>query len=312
MAPLVHPRLPRRAAVALAVLMLTLVACDEPGPTGSPVCRHGATRITVFQGPDGECIPRNEVVAYRCDGADPIVVFDGGSDQERRFLGGDFAVPVPALPRDAEVVGVGDGAQLVRVRDEPRRVYTVRGTSVSRWLALPDPATFSGVTPSAFMVGDSLLDGGALEMAAALPDWSIEIDALNGRGSASGAAIAESRPATDQAVVVELGTNDQSVAAFTTNAERIMTSFRTAPLVLWQNVEAPPNVAPADEINAAIEALAGRRANVAVADWDEQVPEEFLSDGVHPDPEHLDAMATLIAPLLQRWLAAVTGQPSCR
>ncbi|MGZ8580037.1 MAG: hypothetical protein ACXWW9_01975 [Actinomycetota bacterium] len=264
----------------------------------------------MYQGPGGDCIPRRHVVGYRCDGVDPIVVFDAGSGAERRFLGGTFTVPVPALPDDAEVVGVGDGAQLVEVRDDPSRLYTVRGSSIWRWLALPDPSMLDGV-PQAFMLGDSLLEGGAPAMIAALPEWSIEIDANNGRGSVTGVAIAEARAFDDLVAVVELGTNDLGVDAFSANAERILTAFGDVPLVIWQNVEGPPDVVPADEINAAIEARAGRRSNVAIADWDDEVPEEYLSDGVHPDPEHQNAMATLIAPMLQRWWAAVTEQPTC-
>jgi lysophospholipase L1-like esterase len=168
-----------------------------------------------------------------------------------------------------------------------------------------------GDTPAAFLLGDSLLDGGAFAFPAALPGWSLEIDALNGRTAAAGAAVAEARTVPDSAVVVELGTNDQSVSTFEANAERILASFRDVPLVLWQNVEGPPDLVPADEINATIETLAGRRPNVAIADWDGEVPEEYLFDGVHPDPAHADAMADLIAPLLQRWWNATTQPPAC-
>jgi hypothetical protein len=250
-------------------------------------------------------------VGYRCDGAEPLVVFGAGTTDERRFLGGAFAVPVPALPPEAEVVGVGDGAQLVTVPDEPRRLYTVRGSTTWRWLALPDAASLAGRAPAAFLLGDSLLDGGAPSLMASLPEWTLDVDALNGRGSATGAAIAGSRIADDQAVVVELGTNDRDPDVFEANAERILTSFRDVPLVIWQNVEGPPDVVPADEINAAIEVLAGRRPNVAIADWDAAVPEEYLSDGVHPNPEHQDAMATLVAPMLRSWRTAATAQPGC-
>jgi len=301
----------RLGVVTLAVALTVIVAaCDEPPPSGSPVCTRGAARITVFQGPDGECIPRTGVVEYRCDGAAPVVVFDLGSEEERRFLGGSFTVPVPRLPEGAEVVGVGDEAQLVTVPDEPHRLYTVRASTITRWLALPAPPVV-GDTPAAFMLGNSLLDGGASAFPTALPGWSLEIDALNGRTSSDGAAVAEARTVPDRAVVVELGTNDQSVAAFETNAERILASFREVPLVLWQNVEGPPDLVPADEINAAIESLAGRRPNVAIADWDGSVPEEYLFDGVHPDPAHADAMAALIAPMLQRWWSATTEPPAC-
>lgn len=296
--------------VVAAVLAIASAACEDPRPQGSPVCRRGSPRITVFQGPDGECIPRERLVGYRCEGADPLVVFDAGGDSERRFLGGAFTVPVPSLPDGAEVVGVGDGAQLVSVPDDPRRLYTVRGSSVWRWLALPDTSRLPE-PPQAFMLGDSLLDGGAPAIVAALPDWTLEIDASNGRGSASGAAIAESRTAEDQVAVVELGTNDRSAEVFASNTARILAALHDVPLVLWQNVQGPPDVVPADEINAVIETLAGRRTNVAVADWDAAVPEEYLGDGVHPDPEHQDAMATVIAPMLQRWRLAAIGQPSC-
>ena len=295
----------------IALVALASAACEAPAPGGSPVCRRGSPRITVYQGPDGECIPRDQVVGYRCEGLDPVVVFDAGSETERRFVGGEFAVPVLRLPDGAEVVGVGDGAQLVTVSDAPRWLYTVRGSAVWRWLALPPDGTIAEDPPQAFLLGDSLLDGGLPTLLTALPDWTLEVDALNGRGSGSGAAIAEARVAEDQVVVVELGTNDRSVDVFEDNARRILAAFRDTPLVLWQNVQGPPDVVPAEEINAAIEAAAGRHSNVSIADWDTEVPEEVLFDGVHPDGEHQDALANLIAPMLVRWRSAATDQPAC-
>jgi len=298
--------------IAMVIAMaLAATSCDDPGPFGSPVCRRGSPRITVFQGPDGECIARSLVVGYRCDDADPLVVLDAGSDAERRFLGGAFAVPVSTLPENAQVIGVGDGAQLVTVARGQRWLYTVRGSAIWRWLALPQASEIATETPTAFMVGDSLLDGGSTAIVAALPDWKVEIDAEPGRASSSGAAIAEGRGRQDQVVVIELGTNDRFPDSFATNAARIVSGLREVPLVLWHNVQGPPDVVPAEEINAAIGSLAGHRPNVAIADWDDAVPEEFLHDGVHPDAAHLDAMASLIAPMLQRWRTAATGQPSC-
>lgn len=295
----------------ITVLAITSAACDDPTPQGSPVCRRGSPRISVFQGPEGACIPRSQIVGYRCENADPLIMFDEGSGAERRFLGGVFTVVVPRLPEGAEVIGVGDGAQLVTVAGDDRRLYTVRGSSIWRWLALPPASQLAADLPQAFMLGDSLLDGGAPALIAALPEWTIEIDALPGRGSATGAAIAEARTARDQVVLVELGTNDRGTEAFAQNAKRIVSGFREAALVLWQNVQGPPDIVAAPEINAAIGTLAGRRPNMAIVDWDAGVPEELLFDGVHPDPEHQDAMATLIAPMLERWRAAATQQPSC-
>jgi len=221
-----------------------------------------------------------------------------------------FTVAVPRLPEGAQVIGVGDGAQLVIVASDDRRLYTVRGSSIWRWLAVP-PASDMPLDPQVYMLGDSLLDGGAPSLIAALPEWTIEIDASPGRGTSTGASIAEARTANDEAVLIELGTNDRSPAVFATNAKRIVSAFRDVPLVLWQNVQGPPDVVPAAEINALIDTLAGRMPNVAIVDWDEGVAEEDLFDGVLPDPEHQNAMAALIAPMLQRWRAAATQQPGC-
>ncbi|MGH2630077.1 MAG: hypothetical protein ACRDHI_05920 [Actinomycetota bacterium] len=264
----------------------------------------------MFQGPDGECIARERLVGYRCDGAAPLVVFDAGSASERRFLGGAFAVPVPSLPDASEVIGVGDGAELVAVRDEPRRLYTVRGSSIDRWLSLPDAATL-GSGPRAFMLGDSILDGGMTDMSLALPGWTIEIDASNGRSSGEGASIAESRVADDDVVVVELGTNDRDPDAFRGNARRILAAFSDASVIFWQTVEGPPEVVEADVINTEIVAIAGRRPNVAIADWASEVSDEFLFDGVHPDPQHQGAMAGLVAPLIRTWWRSATTAPGC-
>ena len=304
-------RAPRILPLAVATaLVFASASCGDPRP-GSPVCRRGTPRITVYQGPDGSCIERSDIVGYRCENADPLVVFDSGSGTERRFLGGAFAVSVATLPERAQVVGVGDGAQLVTVPGQDQWLYSVRGPVMWRWLALPPSPQLAGDDPSALMIGDSLLEGAAPALVAALPEWSLRIDAVPGRTSSSGPALADARGQGDHAVVVELGTNDRVAAAFVANAQRTVATLRDAPLVLWQNVQGPPDVVPAEEINAALESLAARRPNVAIADWDETVPDEYLHDGVHPDQAHLGAMATLIAPLLERWRDAATAQPSC-
>jgi hypothetical protein len=301
----------RATLLAATILVFAVASCDAPVPKGSPVCRRGSSRVTVFQGPDGTCIARDRIVGFRCDGAAPLVAFDAGTAKERRFLGGAFAVQVPSLPEAAEVVGVGDGAELVTVGDEPRWLYTVRGSSIERWLSLPDEATL-GSTPGAFMLGDSILDGGAADMALALPGWALEVDASNGRSSGEGASIAESRVTDDEVVaVVELGTNDRDPGAFRANARRILSALGDVPLVLWQTVDGPPDLVDADAINAEILVLAGHRSNVAIADWANDVSDEYLFDGVHPDPEHQDAMARLVSPLIRTWWRSVTVGPGC-
>ena len=118
------------------------------------------------------------------------------------------------------------------------------------------------------MMGDSILDGGQYAIAAALPDWTLSVDALNGRGSVSGVSIAETQAgAGNDAVVVELGTNDQSPEAFREHAQQILSTLKATPLVLWQTVQGPVGVVQAEGVNAAIRELVGSRPTAAIADW---------------------------------------------
>ena len=303
---------PVAAAMTIAA---TLMACMTPDLTGSATCRQGSETITIFQGPSGNCIPRTRIVGFGCAGQAPEIVLDAGSAHERRFLGGGFATRLPHLPASAEVLGVGNGTQVVVTPDDDRWLFTVRGTDVERWLKLPEGDAMSADGAQAFMVGDSILYGGQHAMTAALPEWTVSVDALNGRGSASGVPIVQAQEgAGHDAVVVELGTNDESVDAFRDAARQTLTSLRDAPLVIWQTVKGPEDVVQADEINGAIRELAATRPNVAIADWAELVADEELGyDGIHPAEEHQDAMARIVAPMLTRWWnATMAAEPGCR
>jgi hypothetical protein len=281
---------------------------EDPLGKASPVCKQGSEPIVVFQGPSGRCIPRTRLVAYRCNGANPQIVIDAGSPRERRYLGGSFATKVPGLPDDAQVLGVGDGTQAIVIPGQDT-LYTVRGTETQRWLAVPVPERVLPDGPSAFMVGDSILYGGQYAIDAALPEWNLDMDGSNGRSSVSGVAIAAARAPSDyDVVVVELGTNDQSVEPFREHAREILAALHDVPLVLWQTVKGPVGVVAADEINAAIRELVATRPNTAVADWAGSVKDEELSyDGIHPAADHEDAMARLLAPMLRQWWSAVTS-----
>ena len=139
-------------------MFLLATACETPGTaSGSATCKQGTTRVTVFQGPSGHCLPRDRLVEYRCDGQAPEIVIDAGSARERRFLGGGFATRISHLPTGAQVLGVGDGTQAVVLPDADQWLFTVKGTEVQRWLALPPAETVTGGGPTAFMMGDSIL-----------------------------------------------------------------------------------------------------------------------------------------------------------
>lgn len=290
--------------------MLLAVACSEdPVQTDSPTCRQGTATVTIFQGPGGHCLPRERIVEYRCRGVAPEIVVGAGHKDERRFLGGAFAARVPKLPPGAQVTGVGEGTQAIEIPGLPDRLYTVRGTDVQRWLWLPPAATVTPGGPDAFLIGDSLLYGGQYAIADALPGWHLGFDAENGRASSSGIAIAQAQSVLDHdVVVVELGTNDQSSTAFRTNATEILTALKRVPLVLWQTVKGPPETVHAEEIDQVIHELISTRGNTSIVDWAGGVKEEELGyDGVHPTPEHEDAMARLVAPMLRQWWVAATA-----
>ncbi|HEY6566927.1 MAG TPA: hypothetical protein VI341_05335 [Actinomycetota bacterium] len=276
--------------------------------TSSPVCTQGSDSVVVFQGPSGRCIPRARLVQYRCPGQAPQFVLDAGSARELRYLGGAFATRVPRLPEGSQVIGVGAGIQAVMVPDQ-EALYTVRGTETERWLALPDRDRVVGGGPRAFMMGDSILYGGQTDIVAALPGWSVVIDASDGRSSISGVAIAEAQATAGfDVVVVELGTNDLSVKPFRDHARAILASLQDVPLVLWQTVKGPVEVVETEEINAAIRELMSSHKNTAIADWAGSVKVEELSyDGVHPALGHEDAMAAIVSPMLRRWWSAVTA-----
>lgn len=282
--------------------------------SSSPTCEAGSSTVIAFQGPSGRCLPRKRLVGFRCPGAPPQIVLDAGSSRERRYLGGPFATSVGRLPENAQVLGVGGGTQAVAVPDRDV-LYSVRGSEVLRWLALPPASQVRPGGPEAFMIGDSLLFGGQFAITASLPDWTLAYDGANGRGTATGVSVAATQAiAGHDVVVVELGTNDQSVDAFRDNARMILGSLKSVPLVLWQTVKGPVGIVPADEINATIRQLAAVRPHVAIADWAAKVGEEELGpDGVHPLAGNEDALAGLIAPMLTQWWSAVTAEASgCR
>jgi hypothetical protein len=293
---------------ALVLSVIAMGCTQDPVVTSSATCDRGSATVVVFQGPSGRCLPRERLVEYRCAGSPPLLVVDAGSARERRYLGGAFATKIGQLPEKSQVLGVGNGTQAVVVPDQ-EGMYTVHGPDVFRWLTLPAAGSVEPGGPEAFMLGDSLLFGGQFAITEALPGWTLTYDGENGRGSASGVAIAGANGASGHdVVVVELGTNDRSVEAFRENARSILGSLRSVPLVLWQTVKGPEDVVPADEINAAIRQLIAARPQVALADWAGLVKDEELGfDGVHPLAGFEDAMARLLSPMLTGWWSAVTA-----
>ena len=317
----------RRLSPVLVVLALACTACDHfaaarasAPPTASPApAPHADARaagpcdvvnpspsvtIETITAADGTCVPPSSLVVYRCDPGQEQVVVADLHDAPKRFLGGAYAVPVDGLPVDARPIGV-TGSGRIWTTSGDRSVYVEAGGSVQRWLALPNPATV--VAPTAFMVGDSILDGGQDAVVAGLQGWDVTIDALIGRGSEGGIAPAESISDTPNVVVVELGVNDTSDTTFTASAERILAAVQDADLVVWVTAHGPEPVT--DQIDRTIVAQIGGLRNGAILDWNRLVPPDLLgSDGVHPVTGQEDLLASFLDPFLVTWREAVAGR----
>jgi GDSL-like Lipase/Acylhydrolase family len=312
-----------RRAVVMLVSVLTLTSClgepvnvhkgAAPAPSPGVGCSEGPVlgRIS-FTDPDGRCVPETVLEMVQCDLDQPeLIVRWAGTDHERRYLGGPYRVAVRDVPEGAEVIGNAASGHLVFAKPgEPNWVWVQDPMGVSRWLALPQGVPWEGRAPSAFFIGDSITDGAQTYISAALPDWTTGFDAVIGRPSSGGVTPAETQGQTDpppDAVVVELGTNDQASDAFRQNAIAILDALRAVPVVVWQTAHGPMETIP--PIDAAIRDVVTRYPNTVVADWNTYVTDAMLtSDGVHPLSNHEGAMANLQAPILDTWRAAVEGR----
>jgi hypothetical protein len=316
------------AAAAVAALLALATACDRAtgsaGQVGSPVrvvngpgCARPAVldprvTITTFRSTEGRCVPAGRLLHVRCgDRLDPVVVAGARTTSPAVFLGGRFAVPVGSPPPEAGVVGQAEGIRVFMSDETSDWLYVEADDGAGRWLGLPGPRAVS-TPPEAMLIGDSILAGSEPFVSAALGDWSTRIDAVIGRPSAAGVAMAANTALLPPDVaVVELGTNDANPASFRAHADGILASFQDVPLVVWVNVHSPAEAAPA--VNREIRLAAASVPNTAVANWNAAAPAADLSaDGVHLRPGHEAVFADFLAPLLLGWHAAVHSRGATR
>ncbi len=307
------------AAVALTSCLgerVSVLPAASPAPSApSATCENSPPSGRVaFADAQGRCVPETVLELRSCALDQPDVLMRwAGTDRERRYLGGAYRVHVREVPAGAETIGTSPGGLEVFAKDaEPGWVWVQDAVGVSRWLALPASIPWTGRAPSAFFIGDSITDGASTYIAAALPGWATGFDAVIGRPSSGGvtpAATQGQAVPTPDAVVVELGTNDNDPDQFRNNAKQILDALQTVPLVLWQTAHGPETMTAIPDINATIRDLVARYPNTAIADWNGYVSDDMLvSDGVHPLSDHENAMALLVAPLLDRWRAALEGR----
>lgn len=319
----------RRSRLPMLILALTLLAaCDHyaatkteaapsltPGPSSRAAQRDpcftpfppSPITVSVVHRADGSCWPFTKEMVYRCDPSLPAVAEVDVGQGPRRFLGGSYAVKVSAPPPAALSEGVTPFGELFLDPGDPSFLWVRSDGVTERWLALPARSRLSS-PPTVQMIGDSILDGGQTEVVAGLPDWTVTVDALIGRGSDGAAGVAESLPSpAADVVVVEIGVNDQDAAATAANAQRIIAAQGGARLLVWLTAHGPEPQVPS--INEAIWDAMGPLSNGAVLDWNNLVPLDALSsDGIHPDTGQQGVLASILDPYLMGWLDAVEGR----
>jgi hypothetical protein len=331
-----------RLALVLGVLA---AACDgsraqAPPPLDPPPVESGqgggacsqaevdGVSVSRFES-EGSCLPGDVMVLYRCAPSDAPVLRISSLTGPALFLGGAFAVPVDTLPASVRVAGESDDTDVL-VADppppgsspsedspaedgpEPRTeplVYVRSGGVTERWLRLPGRRALND-PPSVWLIGDSILDGGRDAVEAGLADWSVTLDAVVGRPSSSGVALAADAAEQDADVVVmELGTNDPSVDEFRDNLVESLDALTTIPLVIWQTAKGTDELTIVPAVNEVIRRVVPTYPNAAIADWEAFVPEDALQvDGIHPDEGFEQLESELLLPLLAEWRAATSGE----
>ena len=281
--------------------------CDAVGDAGAAVAIEALRRI------DRSCVEPRDAVVVRCDPSlDPLAILDAGTDDERRFLGGAFAVPVDAVPQRAAAIGFGPTGRYYLDQDDDRLLYLESGGHAERWLALARPRDVKDPA-TALMVGDSILDGSSDAITAGLAGWTLAIDAVVGRSASGGIAPVEGALATPDAVVIELGTNDHDAVVFRANVDRILAApaVAGADVIVWVTARNPEPVTAS--VNREIRGALAMLPHGTVADWDRAVPPDALNgDGVHLAPGNEGLFADFLAPFLEAWRAAVHGRGPAR
>ncbi|MGY6500443.1 MAG: hypothetical protein ACXIVQ_06045 [Acidimicrobiales bacterium] len=170
-----------------------------------------------------------------------------------------------------------------------------RGTDPPVPVADPDGGPGAN---SVLVVGDSVFLGTASSIPVALPDWLVTYDASGNRRLAQAVElIAERRPEVGEAVVIHLGNNfiEGERGTYGSQIDEIMTILDGVPRVVWVTVS---EVSPSrQQINVEIREAAERWPAMRVADWAPIVAAhpEWTFDGVHLTSTGRREMAELVS-----------------
>ncbi|MCX6386813.1 MAG: hypothetical protein NTV40_09350 [Solirubrobacterales bacterium] len=183
---------------------------------------------------------------------------------------------------------------------------TITGPSTTDPAAQADPTfdqsgSATGADPSAaepnalalggnmLLIGDSLAQSIAPLLPAALPDWSLQINARVGRRLAEGMAILSATEIPDATVLaISLFTNDDpwNTAQLKTGIEATLARVGTTGCAVWATIAAPPvNGHTYQVANQLLDSLSEQYSQLLIVPWAQkiaQTPSLLSSDGVHP------------------------------
>lgn len=170
-------------------------------------------------------------------------------------------------------------------------------------LALATPATATATAErrvDVFQLGDSLAEGAAPYLPAALPGETVRTDAAVGRHAQDGARVLADGPRA-ATLLISLGTNDdpRGTDAFAAAIADVMRVAGSGRCVVWANIVRPPVAGRSyTAMNRTLRAEARRRGNLVVFRWGRMVarhPEWLARDGVHVDAAGYGARARGLA-----------------
>jgi len=172
------------------------------------------------------------------------------------------------------------------------------GTSAPAFSVAPPPP--DAAKREVLVVGDSLAEGTAQALPAALAGWRVRTDALTGRPLAEGMRILAAEPAPPAILAVSLFTNDDPRDVRRLEAAVRATAARPGGCAVWSTIVAPSYQGVShDGANAMLRRLARDPAlALEVVDWARAVerdPALMNADEVHASAKGYRARARMYA-----------------
>jgi hypothetical protein len=252
-------------------------------------CRPLPCRARVAAGAQGTW---RATIALRVPRAAPFVTIDAASARDGAGAGAGTAVATVEL-----VAGPAPSRRPPR----PPQPQASSPRAKQRAPAATRPSR-PALPHDVLVIGDSLAEGMAAPLRAALPGWRVRIEALTGRPLAAGMRILGAEPGAPAILAMSLFTNDEPRNTAALEAAVRATATRPGGCAVWSTIVRPPyeGVSYA-AANALLHRLA-RDPEVApgleLVEWERaarQTPSLVSGDEVHASPQGYRTRALMYA-----------------